>query len=98
MFYNDVAGARMNTTVKHEVLVVTDGQSNVPKKTLTRAAALRQTGVVVYALGIGTQCRVILIHILHGTCASDKLCCLHLKMEFRSCARVRQWCGIIHYY
>ena len=26
------------------------------------------------------------------------VCCLHLKMEFRSCARGRQWCGIIHYY
>jgi len=25
-------------------------------------------------------------------------CCLNLKMEFRSCARGRQWCGIIHYY
>ena len=24
--------------------------------------------------------------------------CLHLKMEFRLCARGRQWCGIIHYY
>jgi len=23
--------------------------------------------------------------------------CLHLKMEFRSCARGRQWCGIFHY-
>jgi len=61
VFYNHVAGARMNTTVKHEVLVVTDGQSNVPAETLKRAAALRQTGVVVYALGIGTQCLVILI-------------------------------------
>jgi len=26
------------------------------------------------------------------------LCCLHLKMEFCSCARGRQWCGIIHYH
>jgi len=26
------------------------------------------------------------------------VCCLHFKMEFRSCSRVRQWCGIIHYY
>ena len=24
--------------------------------------------------------------------------CLHLKMEFCSCARGRQWCGIIHYH
>jgi len=24
--------------------------------------------------------------------------CLHLKMEFRVCARGRQWCGIFHYY
>jgi len=24
--------------------------------------------------------------------------CLHSKMEFRSCAREHQWCGIIHYY
>ena len=24
--------------------------------------------------------------------------CLHLKMEFRSCARGRQWCGIFHYH
>ena len=23
---------------------------------------------------------------------------VELKMEFRSCARGRQWCGIIHYY
>jgi len=29
---------------------------------------------------------------------SVHVCCLHLKMEFRSCARGRQWCGIIHYY
>ena len=29
---------------------------------------------------------------------SDHVCCLHLKMEFRLCARGRQWCGIIHYY
>jgi len=26
------------------------------------------------------------------------VCCLHLKMEFRSCARGRQCGGIIHYY
>ena len=26
------------------------------------------------------------------------VCCLHLKMEFCSCARGRQWCGIIHYH
>jgi len=24
--------------------------------------------------------------------------CLHLKMEFHSCARGRQWCGIFHYH
>jgi len=24
--------------------------------------------------------------------------CLHLKMEFRSCARGRQWCDIFHYH
>ena len=24
--------------------------------------------------------------------------CVHLKMEFCSCARGRQWCGIIHYF
>jgi len=29
---------------------------------------------------------------------SVHVCCLHLKMEFRSCARGRQWCGIINYY
>ena len=29
---------------------------------------------------------------------SVHVCCLHLKMEFRSCSRRRQWCGIIHYY
>ena len=29
---------------------------------------------------------------------SVHVCCLLLKMEFRSCARGRQWCGIIHYY
>ena len=29
---------------------------------------------------------------------SVHVCCLHLKMEFRSCARGRQWCGIIHNY
>ena len=29
---------------------------------------------------------------------SVHVCCLHLKIEFRSCARGRQWCGIIHYY
>jgi len=26
------------------------------------------------------------------------VCCLHLKMESCSCARGRQWCGIIHYH
>ena len=29
---------------------------------------------------------------------SVHVCGLHLKMEFTSCARGRQWCGIIHYY
>jgi len=29
---------------------------------------------------------------------SVRICCLHLKMEFCSCARGRQWCGIIHYH
>jgi len=29
---------------------------------------------------------------------SVHVCSFHLKMEFRSCARGRQWCGIIHYY
>ena len=29
---------------------------------------------------------------------SVHVCCLHLKMEYRSCARGLQWCGIIHYY
>jgi len=27
---------------------------------------------------------------------SVHVCCLHLKMEFRSCTRGRQWCGIIY--
>jgi len=48
----------MNATVKQEVLVVTDGKSNEPALTQTSAAALRQTGVVVYSLGIGKQGRV----------------------------------------
>ena len=26
------------------------------------------------------------------------VCCLHLKIEFRSCAKGRQWCGIFHYH
>ena len=30
--------------------------------------------------------------------SSVHVCCLHLKMEFCSCASGRQWCGIIHYY
>ena len=29
---------------------------------------------------------------------SAHVCCLHLKVEYPSCARGRQWCGIIHYY
>jgi len=29
---------------------------------------------------------------------SVHVCCLHLKIEYCSCARGRQWCGIIHYY
>ena len=33
----------------------------------------------------------------HGS-LSVHVCCLHLKTEFCSCARGRQWCGIIHYY
>jgi len=35
--------------------------------------------------------------IMECTC-SLHVCCLHLKIEFRSCARGRPWCGIIHYY
>jgi len=31
-------------------------------------------------------------------CWSVHVCCLHLKIEFCSCARGRQWCGIIHYH
>jgi len=26
---------------------------------------------------------------------SVHVCCLHLKMEFRSCTRGRQWCGVM---
>ena len=37
----------------------------------------------------------ILVHIQSW---SVHVCCLHLQMVFRSCARGRQWCGIIHYY
>jgi len=33
-----------------------------------------------------------------GLQGSWSVCCLHLKMEFCSCARGREWCGIIHYY
>ena len=29
---------------------------------------------------------------------SVHVCCSHLKMEFCSCARGRQWCGIIQYH
>jgi len=34
----------------------------------------------------------------NGITLNVHVCCLHLKMEFRSCARVRPWCGIIHYH
>jgi len=50
--------------------------------------------------------------LFHVTVVSSSLCshiflvlrdhwlyvCLHLKMEFRSCARGRHWCGIFHYH
>jgi len=39
-------------------------------------------------------------HIFSGPQGSWSVhvCCLHLKMEFRSFTRGRQWCGIIHFY
>ena len=39
-------------------------------------------------------------HIFSGPQGSWSVhvCCSHLEMDFRSCARGRQWCGIIHYY
>jgi len=33
-----------------------------------------------------------------GPQGSWVVCCLHLKIEFRSCARRRQWCGIFYYH
>jgi len=38
-------------------------------------------------------------HIFSGPQGSWSVhvCCLHLKMEFRSCARGHQWLGIIQY-
>jgi len=44
-------------------------------------------GIKLYTNGFGP----------HGSW-SVHVCCLHLKMEFCSCARGRQLCGIIHYY
>ena len=48
----------------------------------------------------------ILVPVLHhyiivlsgpqGSCSVQE-CCSHLKKEFRSCTRERQWSGIIHY-
>ena len=35
-------------------------------------------------------------HSLHEKTAA--VCCLHLRIEFRSCARIRQWCGNFHYH
>jgi len=49
------------------------------------------------------KCRSVLHHcvvIFSGpqTQRSWIECCLHLKIEFCSCARGRQWCGIFHYH
>ena len=35
---------------------------------------------------------------VYVACVYVVSCCLHLKMEYCSCARGRQWCGIIHYH
>jgi len=35
--------------------------------------------------------------IFSGPQGSWIVCCLHLKIEFRSCARGRPWCGIFHW-
>ena len=40
----------------------------------------------------------LVIMVGHQGSWSEHVCCLHLKMDFRLCARGRQWCCIIHYY
>jgi len=39
---------------------------------------------------------VVIFFWSSGIMECTYVCCLHLKMEFCSCARGRQWCGIIH--
>jgi len=36
--------------------------------------------------------------IFSGPRGSWIICCLHVRKEFRSCDRGRQWCGILHYH
>jgi len=47
------------------------------------------------------KCRPVLHHCVDiffwSSGIMDCMFCLHLKIEFRSCARGRQWCGIFHY-
>ena len=58
---------------------------------------------MVSACVAAVKCRPALHHcvvIFSGPQGSwsVNVCCLPLKMEFRSCARGRQWCGIFHYH
>ena len=41
---------------------------------------------------------IVLVLRDHGVYMYVVYICLHLKLVFRSCARGRHWCGIIHYY
>jgi len=54
-----ISGARQDPNIKHEVLLVTDGSSNDPERTLSAAKALQQSGVTVFALGIGDARKIV---------------------------------------
>jgi len=45
------------------------------------------------------KCRPVLHHcVVILFWSSGTIDCLHLKIEFRSCARGRPWCGIFHFH
>jgi len=50
---------------------------------------------------LGFKCRPVLHHCIvmfSGSLGSCLVCYLGLKIEFRSCARERQWSGIFHFH
>ena len=48
-------------------------------------------------LPLALLCFIVQLYF-SGPLGSWIVCCLHFKIEFRSCDRGRQWCGIFHYH